>query len=222
MYSKATLVGVVGVEPRYKPATNTSESVIYFRIGCKVYNSAKEITEWYTIKAFGRTADYLHQNAKLNSSVFLEASIRSKRWVKDGVERSGFEFHAFTAQVITQSENAYPNLPDTPVSNELPFPEVKTSQPKQAVQQPKEPPKPLTAEEALAVAKRFRQTYEACKKEADRNGVSENSSFDSNDSPVSSVPYVSGNPETDSLLNCRQTLLSKGCKRVTSYSSVRE
>ncbi|MEG8992490.1 single-stranded DNA-binding protein, partial [Klebsiella pneumoniae] len=84
MFSKATLIGVVGVEPKYKAAIDGKDSLIAFRLGCEVFTNSKKITEWYTIKAFGRVADYLHQTIKKDSSVFLEASIRNKRWTVNG------------------------------------------------------------------------------------------------------------------------------------------
>ncbi|HBQ2852672.1 TPA: single-stranded DNA-binding protein [Klebsiella pneumoniae] len=168
MFSKATLIGVVGVEPKYKAAIDGKDSLIAFRLGCEVFTNSKKITEWYTIKAFGRVADYLHQTIKKDSSVFLEASIRNKRWTVNGVERQGIEFHAFTARAMSDADTtnhaqtSTVSIPSSDSPDDLFFPVMDKSD-NPAVEQPKQPPKPLTAEEARQVASRFRQTFEAQK-----------------------------------------------------------
>lgn len=240
MFSKATLIGIVGVEPKYKAAVDGKDSVISFRIGCEVFTSAKKIIEWYVIKAFGRVADYLYQNIKKDSFVFLETSIRNKRWTVKGCERQGIEFHAFTARVMSDSDVLHHahenNEPATQlvlnVSDTLPFPEMEKEE-TVSVKQPKEPPKPLTAEESRSRGKRWRQTLEDQKKIADdKRRVAELSAM----TPVAPSPDVSlfnlapakdpqftGNPMTDSLLNARIELRNRAIKESGngSYSQVR-
>lgn len=232
MFSKATLIGVVGVEPKYKSAVDGKDSLIAFRIGCEVFTNSKKITEWYTIKAFGRVADYLHQTIKKDSSVFLEASIRSKRWTVNGVERQGIEFHAFTARVMSDADainHAQTDMASTPApdaSENLPFPEMDKSD-SPVVEQPKQPPKPLTAEDARQVASRFRQTFEAQKqriadlatKAPASDEATEPERFSSAPAPtggrnpainsctsMSATEISSGNPVTDNLLKARSVL----------------
>ncbi|MBQ0600813.1 single-stranded DNA-binding protein [Klebsiella oxytoca] len=234
MFSKATLIGVVGVEPKYKAAVDGKDSLIAFRLGCEVFTNSKKITEWYTIKAFGRVADYLHQTIKKDSSVFLEASIRNKRWIVNGVERQGIEFHAFTARVMSDADAINHPQTDTlsspaPVASEnLLFPEMDKTE-NHAVEQPKQPPKPLTAEEARQVASRFRQTFEAHKQRiADlatkapvKEEVMKHEQVSSTPTPTSadgrnpainscvSIPTTeisSGSSVTDNLLKAKSTL----------------
>ncbi|EOC0012470.1 single-stranded DNA-binding protein [Cronobacter turicensis] len=238
MFSKATLIGVVGIDPRYKPAANGKDSIIAFRIGCKVFTTATEITEWYTIKAFGAVADYLFNNIKKGSNVFLEASIRNRRWVVNGTERQGIEFHAFTARVMPVSDVKTSNQSDVHVakgnnSQELPFPEAEKTA--RVAVQPEPLPKPLTAEEARQVADRFRKTFEERKHEADlklaapKTSASESKSeiynleFVSNSKmpdniptsksiPSEPLPNLTGNSVTDSLLNARNAIKSRQYK----------
>ncbi|EIZ1085956.1 single-stranded DNA-binding protein [Klebsiella oxytoca] len=251
MFSKATLIGVVGVEPKYRSAVDGKDSLIAFRLGCEVFTNSKKITEWYTIKAFGRVADYLHQTIKKDSSVFLEASIRNKRWTVNGVERHGIEFHAFTARVMSdadatnhaQTDTVSIPSPDTPEN--LPFPEMDKSD-NPAVEQPKQPPKPLTAEEARQVASRFRQTFEAHKQriadlatnapakdektEPDKVHVSTPATAGGRThviNPCTSIPATeisSGNSVTDNLLKARNALNSKSGRALNNsngYAHVR-
>lgn len=259
MFSKATLVGVVGVQPRYRQASKGKDSIIYFRIGCQVFTPTKEITEWYTIKAYGRVADYLYQNVEIGSNVFLEASIRTKRWVADGVERQGMEFHAFTARKISDSplanrddENSTQKAKTSPVSHavsqELPFPEMEISH-QPAVEEVKEPPKPMTVEQSRAIAKRFRDTFEESKQIAEErlavrslqpegNINAENKTSCSNviSNCVSSSDLQkdtsqfelesqlpsSGNPLMDSLISARQSLVkSRATHAMSDYALIR-
>lgn len=233
MFSKATLIGVVGVDPKYKAAVDGKDSLIAFRLGCEVFTNTKKITEWYTIKAFGRVADYLHQTIKKDSFVFLEASIRNKRWIVNGVERQGTEFHAFTARVMSDADainHAQTDKTSSPApvaSERLPFPEM--DKPENSVaEQPKQPPKPLTAEEARQVASRFRQTFEAHKQriadlatkapakgeatEPEKVSVSSPAPAGGRTpaiNPCTSIPATeisSGNSVTDNLLKAKNTL----------------
>ncbi|EGT5729744.1 single-stranded DNA-binding protein [Cronobacter dublinensis subsp. dublinensis] len=243
MFSKATLIGVVGIEPRYKPAADGKDSIIAFRLGCKVFTTSKEITEWYTIKAFGAVADYLYNNIKKDSNVFLEASIRNRRWVIDGVERQGIEFHAFTARAMPDSD-VKQNYQDTTLvkannSQELPFPEAEKTTSIEA-HQSKPVPKPLTAEEARQVADRFRKTFELRKKEVeqkqaaktitgsdttDYHSINESNGnvgmpediIQSRTITAMAISRSTGNSFTDSILNARNAIRSK-LPRADSHS----
>ncbi len=184
MFSKATLIGVVGIEPKYNPAAKGKKSVIAFRIGCDVLTTSKKITEWYSVKAFGTVADDLIKHIKEGSNVYLEASIRSRRWIAGGVERHGMEFHAFVARVMSESvvthhsqdESLSAPQSDASLTLALPFPEdeaiandpapAQSTQPAQP-EKPKQPstpaPKELTADEARQAGLRFRQMLEGHK-----------------------------------------------------------
>lgn len=222
MFSKATLIGIVGIEPKYKAATAGKDSVIYFRLGCDVLTSSKKITEWYTIKAFGRVADYLHTSIKKDSSVHIEASIRSKKWVANGVERQGIEFHAFSALVMpdtnvshhAKTNKASTSSPDA--SQKLPFPEM---------EKPRNPP--------TEFASRIRNLFEENKKFiADSATTVANSAtateVEKDFNPLVSTPpkevYLSGNTETDNLILAKQALTGSSARDLNSslgYAHVR-
>lgn len=246
MFSKATLIGIVGIEPRYKPAANGNDSIITFRIGCKVFSATKEITEWYTIKAFGAVADYLHNNIKKDSSVFLEASIRNRRWIVDGKERQGIEFHAFTARSISTTEDKNPVNTDVPetkthIANELPFPDLEVNE-TSGVKRPTRFPRELTHEESKVVTNRFRETFKFRKEEAKQKREAHQTSENNNlCTEIPAVPVVveqisgaalaqpakidskdksifTGNSITDKLLNARNTVKTAKCSS-SSFST---
>lgn len=249
MFSKATLIGIVGIEPKYRTAADGKPSIIAFRLGCEVFTSSKKMTEWYTIKAFGRVADYLHTTIKKDSAVFLEASIRNKRWMVNGVERQGIEFHAFTARVMSESDASHHSDNDTvftSTSDNKTYTEIEKTD-THVKEQPERPPKPLTAEEAHQVANRFRQTFEAQKKRiadlalnsSSKEEPSETKNVTSTSTGTSTLQRVhtvnacshktsteilSGNPVTDKILEARSALRrSSGCalKKGNGYAHVR-
>jgi len=185
MFSKATLIGVVGVDPKYKSSTNGKKSVVAFRVGCEVLTTSKKITEWYSVKAFGSVADYLIQHIKKGSNVYLEASIRSRRWMVGGVERQGMEFHAFVGRVISEidsnadlhSQKETLSAPaDGCQTLALPFPEeecmvtdpsnkpIEPVKPKKPIQPPSPEPKELTPDQARQAYMRFRHILDGHKK----------------------------------------------------------
>ncbi|PHM72203.1 single-stranded DNA-binding protein [Xenorhabdus sp. KJ12.1] len=235
MFSKATLIGVVGIEPKYKAAANGKDSIIYFRLGCEVFTNSKKITEWYIIKAFGRVADYLYQTIQKGSFVFLEASIRNKRWMTQDIEHHGIEFHAFTARVVSNADikhNTHNDAVQAPdASLELPFPEMEKVE-AIPVAQPKLSLKPLTAEEAYRAANRLRLMFEAQRQrianlaanvptkdiESEPEKIPAVPGFiGEQSSPVNSYPSTpvkdlspSGNTMTDKLLNAKNSLNSSG------------
>ena len=113
MLSKAK--GIVAIDPKYVPAKNGKDSYIYFRLGCELVINSKKTTEFYTIKAFGKVADFLRNTIKKDSEVYLEALARSCRYTKNDVDQVRIEFHAFMVRdvatnlfVDTRVNNAEP------------------------------------------------------------------------------------------------------------------
>ncbi|MEQ5287854.1 single-stranded DNA-binding protein [Providencia manganoxydans] len=93
MFSKAK--GKVAIDPRYTPAKNGNDSVIFFRLGCEMKINSQKVIEFFPIKAFGKVADFLHNTIKKDSEISIEAIARTARYVKDGSDVQRTEFHAF-------------------------------------------------------------------------------------------------------------------------------
>lgn len=110
MFSKAK--GTVAIDPRYTPARNDKDSVIYFRLGCEMTINSQKVTEFYTIKAFGNVADFLNETIKKDSELSIEAIARTARYVKNGADVQRTEFHAFYVHDIATN-----TVIDTRVNN---------------------------------------------------------------------------------------------------------
>lgn len=97
MINKAIIVGNLGADPevRYLPS---GEAVANIRVATtekwkdKASGEMKEATEWHRISFFGRTAEVVGEYLKKGSQVYVEGSIRTRKWQdKDGQERYSTE-----------------------------------------------------------------------------------------------------------------------------------
>ena len=86
-------IGNIGKEPEMK-YTASGEAICNFSIACseswkdKATGEKKELTEWVRISFFGKLAEICGQYLKKGSQVYVEGSIRTRKWTdKDGQER---------------------------------------------------------------------------------------------------------------------------------------
>jgi single-strand DNA-binding protein len=78
----------------------------------KATGENKEITEWHRINFFGRQAEVVAQLLRKGSQVYVEGSLRTRRWSdKDGVEKSATEIRGDNFQVLGRNPNRQSNEP---------------------------------------------------------------------------------------------------------------
>lgn len=115
--NKAIIVGHLGKDPeiRYLPS---GEAVVNFTVATsdrfkdKATGENKEITEWHRINFFGRQAEVVAQLLRKGSQVYVEGSLRTRRWSdKDGVEKSATEIRGDNFQVLGSNPNRQSNEP---------------------------------------------------------------------------------------------------------------
>jgi single-strand DNA-binding protein len=106
MINKVILVGNLGADPetRYLPS---GEAVANFRIATtekwkdKTSGEMKEATEWHRISFFGRTAEVVGEYLKKGSQVYVEGSIRTRKWQdKDGQDRYSTEIRGDVMKML--------------------------------------------------------------------------------------------------------------------------
>ncbi len=103
--NKVILVGNLGRDPemRYLPS---GEAVANFSIATTdrfkdKSGALQEATEWHRISFFGRTAEVCGQYLKKGSQVYIEGSIRSRKYTdKDGIERTAYEIRGDRMQML--------------------------------------------------------------------------------------------------------------------------
>ncbi len=91
--NKAIIIGNLGKDPEVR-YTTSGEALCNFSIACtetwkdKATGEKKELTEWVRISFFGKLAEIAGQYLKKGSQVYVEGSIRTRKWTdKEGQER---------------------------------------------------------------------------------------------------------------------------------------
>lgn len=95
--NKVTLVGNLGADPETK-AMPSGTMVANLRLATadsykdKQTNEWVERTEWHRVSLFGRLAEVAQQYLKKGSKVYIEGSIRTRKWQdKEGKDRYSTE-----------------------------------------------------------------------------------------------------------------------------------
>ena len=103
--NKAQIMGHLGQDPetRYMPSgdavTNISVATSE-KWKDKVTGEQKEATEWHRVVAFGRLAEIMAEYLKKGDAVYIEGSLRTRSWEKDGIKRYSTEIKAVSMQLL--------------------------------------------------------------------------------------------------------------------------
>lgn len=104
--NKVILIGNLGKDPetRYAPS---GDAICNFSIATteswkdKNTGEKKEQTEWHRISMFGKLAEIASQYLKKGSSVYIEGSLRTRKWTdKDGQDRYTTEIKADSMKML--------------------------------------------------------------------------------------------------------------------------
>lgn len=105
---KVMVIGRVGRDPEYR-TTNGGTSVCSFSVACSEKRNGEEKTEWFRVKAFGKTADFCSRYLSKGRLVYVEGKLETQKYQKDGVERSITELLADSVQGLDRAENTQQN-----------------------------------------------------------------------------------------------------------------
>jgi len=103
--NKVIIVGNIGKDPetRYMPAGGAVTNIsIATSETWKDKNSGEqqERTEWHRVVFFNRLAEIAGEYLKKGSKVYIEGSLRTRSWEKDGVKRYTTEIVATEMQML--------------------------------------------------------------------------------------------------------------------------
>ncbi len=108
--NKVIIVGNLGADPetRYTPG---GDAITNIRVATtdrwkdKATGEMKEATEWHRIVFFGRLAEVAGEYLKKGSQVYVEGSLRTRKWQdKDGQDRYTTEIRADAMQMLGRRE----------------------------------------------------------------------------------------------------------------------
>lgn len=112
--NKVILVGNLGRDPetRYLP---NGDPVCNFSIATtdnwkdKATGERKERTEWHNIVIYRKLAEIAQQYLKKGRPVYIEGSLHTRKWEKDGITRYTTEIIATSMQMLGSKDSAPSN-----------------------------------------------------------------------------------------------------------------
>ena len=109
--NKVILIGNVGKDPDIK-ATNNGSTIANISVATseswkdKSTGQQQERTEWHRVVFFGRLAEIVRDYLKQGSKVYIEGSIRTRKWQdQSGQDRYTTEIVASEMQMLDSREN---------------------------------------------------------------------------------------------------------------------
>ena len=116
--NKVIIVGNLGKDPEMRSFPN-GDQVANVSIATtdrwkdKTSGEMKEATEWHRINFNGRLAEIVGQYLKKGSQVYVEGSLRTRKWTdKDGVEKFTTEIRADQMQMLGSRQGMGGGSPD--------------------------------------------------------------------------------------------------------------
>ena len=104
--NKVILVGNLGRDPEVR-YTATGDAMCNLSIATtdnwrdKASGERKEHTEWHRVSFFGKTAEVWGQYLKKGSQIYVEGSLRTRKWTdKDGQEKYTTEIRGDAMQML--------------------------------------------------------------------------------------------------------------------------
>ena len=128
--NKVMIIGHLGKDPEIK-YSQQGTAMVNFSVATseewKDKNSGEKQkkTEWHKIKAFGKQAEVMEKYLKKGSQVYLEGSLETRQYEKDGQDHYMTEIKVFkfefvggkSEQQAPQQSQPEPEIPDS----EIPF-----------------------------------------------------------------------------------------------------
>ncbi|MFH0775482.1 MAG: single-stranded DNA-binding protein [bacterium] len=130
-YSKAIIMGNLTKDPelRYLPSgmAVADLSVAVNRVYKNQSSETKEETSFFSVVAWGKTAENCNQYLKKGSGVFVDGELRQDRWEdKEGQKRSIVKINATTVQFLSgkptdETGDGGSEKPPLPSEEDVPF-----------------------------------------------------------------------------------------------------
>ena len=104
--NKVILVGNLGRDPEVR-YTASGDAMCNLSVATtdnwrdKATGERKEVTEWHRVSFFGKTAEVCGQYLKKGSQIYVEGSLRTRKWTdKDGQEKYTTEIRGDAMQML--------------------------------------------------------------------------------------------------------------------------
>lgn len=117
--NKAIIVGNLGQDPdvRYLPSGDAVANISVATSESwkdKDSGEKRERTTWHRVVFFGRLAEVVGQYLKKGSKVYVEGSLQTNEWEKDGQKHYTTEIKAREMQMLDSKKQDAPDDSDSP------------------------------------------------------------------------------------------------------------
>jgi single-strand DNA-binding protein len=123
--NKIILIGNLGSSPemRFTPSGDaiTSFSLAVNKVSVDAQGNTKKVTDWFRIKTWKRLAETCNQFLSKGKMVYVEGSIHSSEYEKDGIKRQAWEVTAERVVFLSPSEKPSRSVEDIPTEEHDPY-----------------------------------------------------------------------------------------------------
>ena len=120
-------VGRLGKDPDIHRTQNGSVIASFSLATNDIDKNKNTISDWHTIKAFGKTAELIERYVSKGSKLYVECKHKTNKWKdKDGVDRYSSEFLVKSMQFLSEGKSNqlgqknFQNEPNT-FDDDIPF-----------------------------------------------------------------------------------------------------
>jgi len=121
--NKCMFIGNIGGSPemRYTPsgACVTSFSIAVNKVSVDAQGNTKKITDWFRVKTWNKLAETCNQYLTKGKMVYVEGSLHTSEYEKDGIKRQAIEVTADRVVFLSPSDAA-PKAQGVPQDNNEP------------------------------------------------------------------------------------------------------
>ena len=109
--NRVTIIGNLGRDPEMRTFPN-GDAVANVTIATtdkwkdKATGEAREATEWHSVVFTGRLAEIVGEYLRKGAQVYIEGSLRTRKWQKDGVDRYSTEIRADQMQMLGSRQSS--------------------------------------------------------------------------------------------------------------------
>jgi single-strand DNA-binding protein len=97
--NKAIILGNLGRDPETR-FTKDAKPITSFSVATSSKSKDQEYTEWHNVVCFGRLAEIAGEYLRKGSKVYVEGSLRTSNWEKDGQKHYKTEIMARELQML--------------------------------------------------------------------------------------------------------------------------
>lgn len=116
--NKAIIVGHVGLAPELRK-TSSGKSVVSFNVATNEKRQGNEATEWHSIVAWEKQAEFAAEHIEKGDMVYVEGRITTRSWESEGQKKYKTEIVGYSVQLLWKKSPKPQVAPNVQPAQEL-------------------------------------------------------------------------------------------------------